>query len=218
MKTKALLLAGLVSLAGIAASQAQTVYSVNAVGFVNVSVPTGFSLISNPLSSADMTVSALIPSAPNNTKIFKFNPSTGSYEISTYRTSLTAWTVPGMVLSPGEGAFIQNPTASAISLTFTGEVLQGGAGNPLVVALPAGFSIASSKVPQTGQLDTVLGFPIGNNDKIYKFSNAANNWEIYTYRNGAWLGGNAPTIGVAESFFAQKASAATWSRQFSVTN
>ena len=59
MKTKALILAGLVSLAGVVASQAQTVYSVNAVGYVNLSLQPGFAMICNPLQGADNKVSTL---------------------------------------------------------------------------------------------------------------------------------------------------------------
>jgi len=218
MKTKALLLAGLVSLAGIAASQAQTVYSVNAVGFVNLSVPAGFSMIANPLAGADSTVGTLLPSMPNNTKLYKFNPATGTYIINSYRTALGNWTDPTMTLAPGEGAFMQNVTGSPMTITFTGEVNQGAAASAnTTIALPAGFSIVSSKIPQAGQLDTVLGFPIAHNDKIYRYDNLSNSYIIYTYRNGNWLG-LTPSVAVGESFFAQKVSATSWTRSFSVTN
>ena len=77
MKTKALLAAGLMMAASAASSLAQTVYSVNAVGFVNVECPSGFSLIANPLVAADNRVVALFPNATSGTVIFKFNPATG---------------------------------------------------------------------------------------------------------------------------------------------
>ena len=47
MRTKTLLLTAALSAAGIASSMAQ-VYSVNAVGYVNTPLVTGFNLISNP--------------------------------------------------------------------------------------------------------------------------------------------------------------------------
>ena len=60
MRTKTLLLAAAATVAGIASLQAQSnVYSVNVVGYVNVTIPTGYSLIANPLNSSDNTVSNL---------------------------------------------------------------------------------------------------------------------------------------------------------------
>lgn len=219
MKTKALLLAGLVTLAGVVASQAQTVYSVNAVGFVNVDVPTGFSMIANPLSNSDSKVSVLLPSVPENSQLFKFDAGLGSYVINTFRTAqFGGWQNPSMTLTPGEGAFFKNPSASPLTLTFTGEVIQSVGNNPVVVSLPAGFSIASSKVPQSGALDTVLGFPIAHNDRIFRFDNSLNSYVIYTYRNGAWVGGNVPSVQVGESFFVQKSTAVDWERTFTVAS
>ena len=48
MRTKTLLLTAALSAAGIATSMAQ-VYSANAVGYVNKLIPTGFSMIANPV-------------------------------------------------------------------------------------------------------------------------------------------------------------------------
>jgi len=210
MKTKALLLAGLVTLAGVAASQAQTVYSVNAVGFVNVTVPTGFSLISNLLMNGGNTVSSVLGGVPNGTVIYKFNAGTGSFVANTF---FLGWSNPSMTLTPGEGIFINN-TGSPYTLTFTGEVAQGALSTPLT----AGFQIVSSQVPQAGQLDTVLGFPVANGDIVYKFNSGTQSYQAFTYFLG-W-GGGAPQIQVGESFFVNKAAggASSWSRTFSVSN
>ena len=50
MRTKALLLGAAVGAIGLATSMAQ-VYSVNIVGYVNTTIPTGFSIICNPLNA-----------------------------------------------------------------------------------------------------------------------------------------------------------------------
>src|SRR6266545_7604189 len=62
MRTKALFLTVALSAAGIATSMAQ-VYSVNAVGYVNVTIPGGnkFALFSNPLIAATNTLNSLFP-------------------------------------------------------------------------------------------------------------------------------------------------------------
>lgn len=208
MKTKALLLAGLVSLAGAAATQAQTVYSVNAVGFVNVSVPPGFSMIANPLQGSDHKVSTLFAGVPNGTSIYKFDTGTGGYVVNNY---FFGWGDANMTLNPGEGAFIYNPNGSAMTITFTGEVLQGN----LSTSISAGFSIVSSKVPQSGQLDTALSFPVANGDSIYKYNNATGQYDISNYFFG-WS--TPPVVNVGESFFVFKSAPASWDRNFSVSN
>ena len=125
MKTKALLAAGLLIAASTASSFAQTVYSVNAVGFVNVTCPPGFSIIANPLSATVNTVQALMPtSLPFLSSVFKFNPAGGGFTSSVYLGSGN-WTANAMTLVPGEGFFFKNPSASPITLTFVGNVQEG---------------------------------------------------------------------------------------------
>ena len=206
MKTKALLLAGLVTLAGAFASQAQTVYSVNAVGFVNVSLQPGFSLISNPLQGSDNKITTLFANvATDGMVIYKFNTVAGNFVANNY---FGGWSDTAMTLSPGEGAFVFNPNGTAATITFTGEVLQG----TLSTTLGAGFSLVGSKVPQAGQLDTLMGLPIVDGDIIYRFQNGS-----YIAHNyfGGW--NTPPTVQVAEGFFVFKSASANWTRTFSVS-
>jgi hypothetical protein len=186
---------------------AQQVFSVNAVGFVNVAVPPGYSMIANPLNAATNTIPALFAGVPDGTTIYKFNGTT----FSVNGLDLGEWSDPAQTLLPGEGAFIRNPTAAAFQVTFVGEVMQGSLSNPL----PAGFSIKSSQVPQSAALDTVLGFPAADGDTVYQFSNAQNGYVIHGLDLGEWSGG-VPVPAVGESFFVKKAAAANWTRTFSV--
>lgn len=214
MKTKALLLAGLVTLAGVAASEAQTVYSVNAVGFVNVDVPVGFSMISNPLISSDNTLNSLITGVPVGTTIYKFNPVAGAYTISaTYAGSGAKWQPNGnsVTLVPGEGAFIQ--AGSAFTITFTGEVAQGAASNSSLVA---GFQIVSSTVPAAANL-SAMGIPAQPGDTVYTFNTAANQYASSTFTGSSWLPQN-PTIAVGQAFFLQKSNPASWNRNFTIAS
>ncbi len=210
MKAKAILAAGLMMAASAASSLAQTVYSVNAVGFVNVNLATGFSLVSNPLEGAVNTVAALFPNTlPNNSQIFKFNPVTGSFSSSTF--VFGTWTDPSMTLVPGEGFFFRNPSGATIVNTFVGNVKQGSLTTPLA----AGFNLVSSQVPQSGLVATDLGAPIGNNETVFKFNNGTAAYESSTLFFGTWSAGE-PTVGVAEGFFLKKNSSASWTRTFSV--
>jgi hypothetical protein len=213
MKAKALLAAGLMIAATAAQSSAQTVYSVNAVGFVNVECPSGFSLIANPLAGATNTVSALFPAPTSGTVVFKFNPVTGGFVSSTFSTFLGGWTDPSMTLVPGEGFFYKNPGASSVTNTFVGNVQQG----TLTTSLGSGFTLVSSQVPQQGLVSTDLGLPSDSGTTVFTFSSAGNSYSSFVF--SSFLGGwspNEPTIGVGQGFFVKRSSPGSWSRVFTV--
>jgi hypothetical protein len=214
MKTKALLAAGLMMAATAASSFAQTVYSVNAVGFVNVDCPPGFSLISNPLDAApNSTVTALFPNAASGTVVFKFNPATGGFVSSSFSSFLGAWTDPTMTLVPGEGFFYKNPGSTPVTLTFVGNVQQG----TLATSLGNGFSLVSSRVPQQGLVSTDLGLPNDSGTTVFTFSNAANGYSSFSF--SSFLGGwtpSEPTVGVGQGFFVKRSAIGSWNRTFSV--
>jgi hypothetical protein len=207
MRTKTLLLTAALAVAGTLSSMAQ-VYSVNAVGYVNVNVPPGFSMIANPLNASTNTITALFGAAPDGTVIYKFNPATGTY--TSNLKDFGEWSIPNDTLVPGEGAFIRNNGTQPFTVTFVGEVMQGNLTN----AIPNGFSIKSSMVPQSGQLDTVLGFPAVDGDTIYRFNNTTGTYTSSVRDFGEWSTNPVPAVG--ESFFVFKNGAATWTRQFSV--
>jgi len=213
MKTKAIFAAGLLMAAAAAQSTAQAVFSVNAVGFVNVACPPGFSLIANPLAAATNTVSALFPSPVSGTVVFKFNPATGGFISTTFSAFLGGWTDPNMSLVPGEGFFFRNPGATTVTNTFVGNVQQG----TLVTSLGSGFSLVSSQVPQQGLVSTDLGLPNDSGTTVFTFSNAANSYSSFVF--SSFLGGwspTEPTIGVGQGFFVKRSSSGSWSRSFSV--
>jgi hypothetical protein len=207
MRTKTLLLTAALGAVGLTSSVAQQVFSVNAVGFVNVAVPPGFSMIANPLNAPTNTVPALFAGVPDGTTIYKFDGT--SYSVNSL--DLGEWGNPAQTLVPGEGAFIRNPGTTPFTVTFVGEVMQGSLSNPI----PAGFSIKSSQVPQSAALDTVLGFPAADGDIVYQFSNAQNTYVIHALDLGEWSGG-VPLPAVGESFFVKKVAAGNWTRTFSV--
>ena len=91
MKLKTVLLAGLVSAAGALTLSAQSVYSVNAVGFVNVTVPTGqFAITCNPLNNTTLnTLPNLLPSAPQGLVVYKFELSSQSFLV--YTMGVRGW-------------------------------------------------------------------------------------------------------------------------------
>jgi hypothetical protein len=212
MRTKTLLLSAAVGVAGLVAASAQTVYSVNSVGYINLSVPTGFSMIANQLDNGTGNLVPDILTVPDGTVIFKYNPSTSGYDNNTFLFG--SWTDPNMTLDPGEGVFINNSSGAAIGLTFVGEVPQNAASNGTV---GLGFSISASKVPQAGGVVSELEFPAGDGDVVFKFNNTLSAYENYTFLFGSWSPAE-PAIAVGESFFVNKQVAAAWDRDFSVNN
>ncbi len=214
MKTKALLAAGLMMAATAASSFAQTVYSVNAVGFVNVTCPPGFTIIANPLDGATNTVQALMPSTvPFLSGVFKFDSVGGGFSSSIYLGSGN-WTANSMTLVPGEGFFFKNPATTNITLTFVGNVKQG----TLTTPLPQGFSLVSSQVPQSGLVSTDLGLPVAFLDAVFRFNGSGYDSSVVINAGppATWTGGE-PTINVGEGFFVKKqSSSASWTRVFSV--
>jgi len=211
MKTKALLLTVALGVAGAATSMAQ-VYSQNAVGYINLTLPAGFSIIANQLSAPSYTLNALIPNPPPSTIIYKFI-GTG-YQIRTFDPDDLVWSPNGtdVSLGLGEGAFISLPTPT--TLTFVGEVPQGTLNTPVA----HGFSIISSQVPQSADV-TALGLVGGPSDIVYKF--VGTGYQIFTFDPDdlVWSPGvpQGPTMNVGEGFFYSRSGASTtWTRTFSV--
>ncbi len=204
MRTKTLLITAALSAAGAATAMAQ-VYSVNAVGYINLSVPAGFSIIANQLDAGtgNNVLSKLFTSVPDGTIIYEY--SNGGYNISTF--AFGSWDVD-QTLAPGQAAWINNPNTAAITVTFVGNVPQGS----LSQQIPAGFSLQSSQVPQSGALDTVLGYPAAEGDIIYRY--AGGGYTISTYAFGAW--DTVPTPNVGEGFWVNTQTAKSWTRNFSV--
>jgi hypothetical protein len=186
------------------------VFSVNAVGYINLDIPVGFSMIANQLNNnGKNTVLDLMPTPPGGTTIYKYN-GTG-YDQSQYDELFGEWSTPGMTLTAGEGAFIK--TSTAFKLTLVGEVATGNLSNPI----PAGFSIRSSQVPQAGKLVADLKYtPVGG-DQIYQFKADGSGYNQSGWDDlfGEWSNGE-PTIRVGESFFIKKTAAGTWNRTFNV--
>lgn len=206
-------------LAGAATSMAQ-VYSVNAVGYVNLSIPTDannltYRIIANPLSGTNNLLSTVIPSVPDFTQLYFFR--NGTFDIYQYLGSWlndTSW-------APGEGAFIELPAGAAnpTVITFVGEVPQGHLVNTLPGASSAGnpvttYSIRSSIVPQAGGLTSVLGLTPADGDQIHQFGASGYNSTPYL---GGWVPAE-PTIAVGEGFWYENNSGASisWVRDFSV--
>jgi hypothetical protein len=211
MRTKLILTTAAFGVASLGALA--QVYSVNAVGYINVTVPkTGYAMMVNQLNTADGNkIGTVLPAVPEDTIVYTHTQA-GGYKANQY--SFGAWTDPAAVLNPGQGFFIQNTGATDFTVTLVGEVPQGTLTTPLAV----GLNLVGSQVPQAGTISTALGFPAGENDVIFQWNPATQSYKAASqYSFGAWDPAE-PTVGVAEAFFTDKAVAGSWARTFSVNN
>jgi len=227
MRTKTLLLSGVVAALSSAALMAQ-VYSLNAVGYINVTCPVGFSIIANQLNTGNNVITNLIQVDPagsmDGDTIYKL--------INGHYSSLSADSLnppyywdgadPTITtLNPGEAAFFLNANPSPITFTFVGTVLQGSLTNQL----PTGFNLVSSLVPQGGNIFSDLGVTLdttgsSDGDTVYimtagKYSSSS----VDSLNPPSYLDGNqTPTVAVGEGFFYLRANPGTslWIRNFSV--
>jgi len=215
MRTKTLVLTALLGAAGVSSALGQAVTSKNIVGYINLTLKPGYSLVANQLNNGANKVADLFAGVPNNTSVFKFT-GTGYQQIS-YVDGSWEGDDADMTVKPGEGVFVNNPTTQNAVVTLVGEVQLSSD-----VVLPSGgkYAIISSAVPQAGGLSTSapFSFPLANNDVVFQFTGSG--YKQNSYVDGSWEGdnnGDAPAIAVGESFFFQGNSGArTWHRDFAV--
>jgi hypothetical protein len=196
---------------------------VNAVGYVNVSVLPGFNLIANQLNrTGGNTLNALFSGVPTESQVFKFNA--GSYVSDIYDG--TAWldaesgNPTTTTLNPGEGAFFYLAGSTPQTITLVGEVPQGNVG----LSLSPGFSLVSSKVPQSVPIDTI-GMPDVLEALFLRYNATTQGYRVSLINDGSdWLDSESGVVtpatpNVGEGFFIYNPSATVpivWPRTFSV--
>jgi hypothetical protein len=174
MKRKSMLLmmALTVVTLGVPASRApaQQVYSLNVVGYYNLTLVPGWNLVANQLIQTNFNANSVLPVGPvDGSLLYRFNPASQNYyDAGTYIAGLGWYPKSGnlndsvLEMLPGEGFFIWAPQQWIA--TFVGEVAQGSLTNPL----PANYSLKSSKTLQAGLLTTDLGFPPYPGDMVWR--------------------------------------------------
>jgi hypothetical protein len=187
------------------------VYSVNAVGYINVTVnPNALSIVANQLNTGGNTLAEVIPNAPDGTIVYLYSQAAG---FTPAVRDFGEWGTPGTtVIAPGSAFFVANNAATPLTQTFVGEVPQGA----LTTPLQNGLNLIGSQVPQAGKLGADLGFPGVDGDILYQWNPATGGYkDANIYDFGAWSLGD-PDIAVGEGFWVSKNGAGNWTRNFSV--
>jgi len=233
MRTKTLALSTLLGALGAASAVAQTnVYSINAVGYINIVLQPGFNMIACQLQTTNNTIGALFNNSGGafgqNSVFSKWNNSTSHYQqdfLSSSSNYSNGWASGGTItLNPGEAGWFQNVTGHAITNTFVGTVPQG----TNTVNIGRGFNQVSSPVPFSGDVVTNMGLYNYNNDDVISvwqnpatpsahyvnyFVNFSSGSEGY---NNQWSSPGDPQVNVGQGFWYNATASLSWVQVFEI--
>jgi hypothetical protein len=234
MRTKTLILSALLGALGSVAVHAQTnVYSLNAVGYINVTLSPGFNIITDPLiASPNNNITTLFPNtngAYDGDIVYFYNATLGAYttdNASSRATNGTGWVKGGTnVLAPGVATWFVNSLASNVTVTFVGTVPSG----PITNALLAGFNLVGSVVPTSGDIvsntiSALTNYNVGDDVYVFNpvtqvFNEFVSGTREHSGYNGNWNTNGDPTIAnVYEGFFYLNTGATVnWVEDYSVS-
>ena len=215
MRTQTLLIAAATALAAaVTSSQAQTVYSANVVGYVNVTIPANsFSLIANQLDTGTNTINTVLingnlvsygASGQGESTLLIYNGS--AFQVFQYLNAADAGGPAGWYdalgnyatnyLNPGQAIFFQNPASSNVTVTLTGQVDQG-TNNVGIVKPGFGFYSEPTALAGTPLDSTNVNFPAQDPYPAAGSSDTYQSWTgtgygpILFYLNAADAGGPA---------------------------
>jgi hypothetical protein len=200
---------------------AQNVYSLNVVGYVNVTLQSNkLHFLSVPLipngGDFNITNSIVATDAQTDATIFHWKGATWDTDIPTWYSGY-GWS-PDMVIPNGVGFFFASKANS--TLTFVGDVPQGA----LAYNIPGGLSTLANKVPVS---DSFPGAAVGHaDDNIIAWNQTGQAWStaIWTYYDGfGWNAGgatdstNGPVLNPADAvFYVNVGTAIPFTRSFTV--
>jgi hypothetical protein len=225
MRTKTMLLSALLGTLGSVSVMAQStnVYSLNAVGYINITAQPGFNIISCPLiASPDNTINTLLTNGSGQYKKWQFyawSPATAAYIEDIGNGG--GWLNLGVeTLNPGQAGWLYNPSNTPVTITFVGTVPSG---TNSVTLVSNSFNLISSILPTSGDIvtNTLMNFTNGvKKDQAYMWNNATASYtESIAGANGTWpVGGNPYETNVGGGFWYLNSQTTNnfWTESFSV--
>jgi hypothetical protein len=164
----------------LASLRAQSVFSVNALGYVDASFVSGSNLIANPFFTGDNTVSNLFRGVPDGTAFLPWDRGTAAFGPTNRYTAANGWTAPGTTLVAPDGGFLVLPSATKVS--FVGQPWMFIPG-PMCLTYPAGESVWSS-IPLASC--GIIGDGIPDGLSLFKWVPQMQHYNLYTYFFGQW--------------------------------
>lgn len=195
------------------------VYSLNIVGYVNKVVPSGYSLLANPLSSGANNADE-VGTLVDGSVYLTWNGA--GFDYTSYDSGFGGWIDAAFnpanppKLSPGKGYFYFNPGATYTN-TYVGEVVPApGAANSLV--LPSGYSLVGSVLPVSSSAITAapVSLPLLDGSVILQWNGVGYVYTSYDSGFGGWIDAgfnpaSEPGYTVGDGFFIfNPASATPW--------
>jgi hypothetical protein len=223
MRTKTMLLSALLGSLGSISVMAQStnVYSLNAVGYINVTALPGFNIVSCPLiASPDNTLNTLLSNSTGayaHWQYYGWNPSTAAYITDTGLP--TKWGNGGAeTLNPGQAAWLFNPNATNVTITFVGTVPSG---TNSITLYSNSFNLVSSILPTSGDIVTnsLMSFTNGQlHDQVYMWNAAGTNYLSADTRLPAGWSSDPiqSTVGGGFWYFNSQTTNNSWTESFSV--
>jgi hypothetical protein len=227
MRTKTILLSALLGALGSVSVHAQNVYSLNAVGYINVTLSPGFNIVSCPLyvldgnGNVDNTITNLLgPNTNGQYKKWQIYGWDGAYIQDSGTPG--GWAAGGtQTINPGQAVWIENPSNITTTVTFVGTVPTG----PITNAIYPGFNLISSVVPASGDIITnsIMAFTNSvtptKKDQVYTYNPLTSNFTQYSASGSPASFAVDPILpSVGGGFWYESASTATnyWVEDYTV--
>lgn len=164
----------------------------------------GLSMIANHVNTGGNTLDDIFGIAmPDGTTVYFWDKATQSFVVDQYIEGL-GW-LPNGTLNPGEGAFIQNPTASPITYTYNGAAPVNA---PVTLPLNTYCILSHKSVTATpATFQDIVGSPpqAGFCTRLYRWNRPLQQYDLYTSSGGPW-NPSAPSIPRGESVWIIRAS------------
>ena len=192
MKTMKMIASALFATVALAASNAQTVPSVNAAGYIKVTCPPDkFQFIQNPFKTFDgtsLTLSGVVgTSMPSLTRFYVWDATKQEFDSFTYIAGVglidsKAKPTEGPIMNRGVGFYIKTPASAHVSDLFLfGEVPgTSSSGQTQLQALP-GFNAIGFPYPVATLLsESGLDTATEHNDRAYVWLPDAQDFDVAT--------------------------------------
>ena len=177
------------------------------ISYLKVSIPPGYSLLSDPLDDAAVNsiwntigdaLSGDLPTGLNVSKLLGTN-----YVESQFDGSI--WSDDTVPFAPGAGARLYNPGTNTLNITMSGGTLQGSQKH----YIPAGRSLRAGFFPRDGLVSKALGFPLLPGVKLYSLDPVAGEFLLAESDGQKWLP-NEPVLVVAQAVIVESPQAFVW--------